>query len=89
MRELIATIAVCFLIGSKQDTDIDLGSSSTIRSTPVKFSKALIFLPSLPIILPFISSLGSSMDDTDDSPTTSEANLCMDAANISLAFSSA
>src|SRR3989344_1448324 len=34
------------------------GDSSTITSTPSACSKALIFLPSLPIMRPFISSLG-------------------------------
>ena len=41
------------------------------------------------MILPFISSLGSSIEETDDSPTTSDAYLCIDAANISLALLSA
>ena len=36
------------------------GVSSTITSTPVAFSNARIFLPSRPMIRPFISSLGIS-----------------------------
>ena len=82
-------MAVCFRIGSKHDTETDSGSSSTIRSTPVEFSIALIFLPSLPIILPFISSLGKFIEDTEESLTTSEAYRCIEEAKISLALSSA
>ena len=51
--------------------------------------RALIFLPSLPIILPFISSLGKFIEDTEESLTTSEAYLCIEEAKISLALLSA
>ena len=36
------------------------GVSSIIKSTPVNVSSVLMFLPSLPIILPFISSFGNA-----------------------------
>ena len=36
-----------------------------------------------------MSSFGSSIEETEDSATTSDANLCMEAAKISLALSSA
>ena len=49
-------LAISLLIESKQDNIIASGVSSTIISTPVAASKALIFLPSLPIILPLTSS---------------------------------
>ena len=35
-----------------------------IKSTPVSASNCLIFLPSRPIILPFISSLGNATTET-------------------------
>ena len=44
--------------GLKEEITIVSGVSSTIISTPVKRSNALIFLPSRPIILPFKSSSG-------------------------------
>ena len=53
-----AILATSLLIGSKPDKITASGVSSIIRSIPVKVSSVLIFLPSLPIILPFISSLG-------------------------------
>ena len=49
-------LAISLLTESKQDNIIASGVSSTIISTPVAASIALIFLPSLPIILPFKSS---------------------------------
>jgi hypothetical protein len=54
----MATLAMCLRIGLKPDIIIVPGVSSTMTSTPVTLSKALIFLPSLPIILPLISSEG-------------------------------
>ena len=45
--------------GSNPLTMTTPGVSSMITSTPVAFSKARMFLPSRPIIRPFISSLGS------------------------------
>ena len=56
--------ATSLLNGSKPDNTTASGVSSIIKSTPVNVSSALIFLPSLPIILPFISSLGSATIDT-------------------------
>ena len=49
-------LAISLLIESKQERIIASGVSSTMIATPVAASSALIFLPSLPIILPLISS---------------------------------
>ena len=57
-----------------------------IRSTPVTDSIVRMFLPSLPIILPFISSLGKSTTVTVCSSTTSLAYFCMLSTNIDLDF---
>ena len=46
------------LTGSNPDKITTSGVSSIINSIPVAFSIARIFLPSLPISLAFISSLG-------------------------------
>ena len=54
-----AILATSLLIGSNPDKTTASGVSSIIRSTPVSDSRVLILRPSLPIILPFISSLGS------------------------------
>ena len=51
---------------------------------PVSVSNARIFLPSRPIILPFISSLGSCTTDTVVSATWSTAHFCIAFATISL-----
>lgn len=56
--------ATSLLNGSNPDNTTASGVSSIIKSTPVNVSNAFIFLPSLPIILPFISSLGSETIDT-------------------------
>ena len=45
-----------------------------------------MFLPSLPIILPFISSLGSETTDTVVSDVWSAAHFCIAKPIISLAF---
>ena len=50
--------AICLLIGSNEEMIIEPGVSSTISSTPETRSKALIFRPSFPITLPFISLFG-------------------------------
>ena len=55
---LIALEATSLLKGLCDETVTTPGVSSIIISTPVFNSIARIFLPSLPIILPFISSLG-------------------------------
>ena len=65
------------------------GVSSIIRSTPVRVSIALIFLPSRPMILPFISSFGSATTDTVLSATWSAAHLWIAPVIIYLAFLSA
>ena len=51
------------------------GVSSTIISTPVALSIAFIFRPSLPIILPFISSDSILKTDTQLSIASSVPNL--------------
>ena len=61
-RNIKEFIAICLLIGSKQENVTESGDSSTIKSTPVAFSISLMFLPSLPISLPFISSFGIETD---------------------------
>ena len=53
----------------KQETVIASGVSSMMRSTPVRVSTVRILRPSRPIILPFISSLGSATTDTVASAT--------------------
>ena len=65
------------------------GVSSIIKSTPVNVSKVLMFLPSLPIILPFISSFGRATTCTVVSDTWSAAHLWMAVVIISLDFLSA
>ena len=57
-------LATSLLNGSNPDKITASGVSSIIKSIPVNVSKALIFLPSLPIILPFTSSDGSGTIDT-------------------------
>ena len=60
-----------------------------ISSTPVNVSSVLIFLPSLPIILPFISSLGSWTTEIVVSATWSAAHLWIAFTTYSFAFLSA
>ena len=52
---------------------------------PVSVSNVRIFLPSLPMIRPFISSLGRFTTETVDSVVCSAANLCTVVASNSLA----
>ena len=52
------SLAISRLTGSNELTVIASGVSSIISSTPVIFSIERMFLPSLPIILPFVSSEG-------------------------------
>ena len=60
----IAFFAISRLTESKPESTTASGVSSIITSIPVAFSIALIFLPSLPMILPFISSFGRATTDT-------------------------
>ena len=55
--------AISLRMGSNPEIITASGVSSTIKSTPVNISNVLIFLPSLPIILPFMSSLGKGTKD--------------------------
>ncbi len=55
-----ATRAIWRRTGSNEERTIEPGVSSIITSTPVAFSKALMLRPSLPIILPLMSSEGIS-----------------------------
>ena len=61
------------------------GVSSTIISTPVALSIAFIFRPSLPIILPFISSDSILKTDTQLSIASSVPNLWIEVITIFLA----
>ena len=62
------------------------GVSSIIKSTPVTDSIVLTFLPSRPMIRPFISSLGREITEIVCSLVTSAAYFCIQATNISLAL---
>ena len=64
-----ATLAISLLTGSKEEIVIASGVSSIIRSTPVSVSIVRMFLPSLPIIRPFISSFGRDTTETVASDT--------------------
>ena len=61
-------------IGSKQETAITPGVSSTRMSTPVARSRARMFRPSRPMIRPFMSSAGIRTLRTTASATCSAAN---------------
>jgi hypothetical protein len=61
------------LYKSKADINTVSGVSSIINATQVSFSKVVIFLPSLPISLPFKSSLGIFIRVVVTSLVTSEA----------------
>ena len=63
------------------------GVSSMMRSTPVAFSMARMLRPSLPMTLPFMSSLGRETDERETSETTSEASLWMASEMMVRAFS--
>ena len=69
-----ATRAISRLTGSKPDNITASGVSSIIKSIPVNVSSVRIFRPSRPIILPFMSSLGSATTDTVVSATWSAAH---------------
>ena len=51
-------------MGSKLETTMLSGVSSTMRSQPVAFSRARMLRPSRPMMRPFISSLGNCTTDT-------------------------
>ena len=61
--------------GSKPDKITASGVSSIIKSIPVIVSKARIFLPSRPMMRPFISSFGNATTETVVSATWSAAHL--------------
>jgi len=65
------------------------GVSSMMKSTPVAVSSVRMFLPSRPMMRPFISSLGRLTTLTVASDTWSAAVLWMTLAIISLAIRSA
>ena len=81
-----AILATSLLNGSNPDKITASGVSSIIRSIPVNVSSAFMFLPSLPIILPFISSLGRLTIDTVVSDVWSAAHFCTAYDMISFAF---
>ena len=68
-----AILAISRRTGSKLERITASGVSSIIRSTPVSVSMARMFLPSRPIILPFISSLGRGTTEIVASATYSAA----------------
>ena len=74
-------------IGSKAEMTIASGVSSIIKSTPVTDSIVLTFLPSRPIIRPFISSFGKLITVTVCSFATSAAYFCIHIISICLALS--
>ena len=76
-------------MGSNPEITTASGVSSIIRSTPVIVSRVLIFLPSRPMILPFISSLGSWTTEIVVSETWSAAQRWIALTTISFAFLSA
>jgi hypothetical protein len=61
--------------------------SSIIKATHADLSNVVIFLPSLPISLPFISSEGIGIRVVVTSLVTSQAYCCIDFRIISLAIS--
>ena len=69
-----AILAISLLTGSNPERITAPGVSSIIRSMPVAVSRALMLRPSLPIILPFISSSGSRTTVTVFSATWSAAH---------------
>src|SRR3990170_983144 len=81
-----ASLQTCRRKGSKQDMIMVPGVSSTIISTPVRRSSARILRPSLPIILPFISSEGILTVVVVTSDTAEEAHLCITVAKSALAL---
>ena len=81
-----ANFATSLLNGSKPEITTASGVSSIIKSIPVKVSNVFIFLPSLPIIRPFISSFGRATIDTVVSEVWSAAHFCIAYPKISLAF---
>jgi len=89
IRRSKAILATSLRIGSKPERTTASGVSSIISSTPVKVSRVLMFLPSRPMILPFISSLGSCTTDTVVSATWSAAQRWMAVTTRFLAFLSA
>ncbi len=62
------------------------GVSSTIISTPVNFSKVLMFRPSLPMIRPFNSSLGKATVEVVTSMDWEAEKRCMASVKMSRAF---
>ena len=81
-----ASLATSLLMGSNPERMTTSGVSSIMNSMPVAFSSARIFLPSLPMILAFMSSLGSDTVDTVTSDVWSAAQRCM--ARVIIFFAS-
>ena len=72
-------------VGRKMESTIEPGVSSMITSQPVARSKAFILRPSLPIILPLISSLGMVTAVAMVSAATELPMRCIAVVKISLA----
>src|SRR3989344_4495134 len=83
-----ATRAMARRSGSYEEKTIEPGVSSIITSTPVARSNALMFRPSLPIILPFRSSLGIVIALAMVSEATELPRRCIKVTKISLALRS-
>ena len=81
--------AISRRMGSKLLRVTASGVSSMIRSTPVRVSKARMLRPSLPMMRPFMSSVGRGTTLTDASPACSTAQRCMAETTISPALRSA
>ena len=80
-----ASLATSLLTGSNAERRIASGVSSTTISTPVAASRALMFLPSRPMIRPLISSLSILNTVTAFSIAVSDAVLWMVLITILLA----
>ena len=88
-RRSIALRAISLRIGSKLESVTASGVSSMIKSTPVRLSNVRMFLPSRPIMRPFISSDGRGTTLMLDSPALSAAHLCIAPIMMSRDFLSA
>ena len=83
------SFAISLRTGSKQEITTASGVSSMMMSTPVSVSRVRMFLPSRPIIRPFISSLGRETVVTVMSLVVSGAMRWIVVTRISRAFFSA
>ena len=80
-----ATLATSRRTGSKPLMITASGVSSTIRSIPVACWRARMLRPSLPMMRPFSSSVGSGSTETETSAVWSAAMRWIDSVTISRA----